>query len=417
MSTMDKLKKRANAQKATVDQEVLIPLNKVKFDPTQPRQAFHALDGVVFDEDEAYINELAKSIESNGLIQAITVQESEDGSYLVVVGECRTRAHLKLGKTTIRAIVRNDLTNRSKRLLYQIAENVNRKDLTDSELWSSVQYLLAEGDNGGPMTQADVARELGKKEDWVTKVVRFGDEENQRTWVRSGIATSKDSVYLVSLLPMSVQMEILRRVDLPEEDPERIEKPITRKIIDQLRDEVKQAKAREKFLNDVPEKPTTQAATTQSNYVETKSNLGVDVNDPIAVAMQESLMAAQADEDVVANVRADTNSHSSFGEYALTVEDREDLLSTKFSGLDGQTAAPADLTRPPSHCRVTLQNMETLLDLLSQDLSLLDSVRNLECEVIIPNPVAMRIANILTGTSVVEGDVARVVQTPLVKLG
>ncbi|HEY0843463.1 ParB/RepB/Spo0J family partition protein [Methylotenera sp.] len=415
MSTMDKLKKRAIAQKVTADVEILIPLNKVKFDPNQPRQAFHALDGVVSDKDEAYISELAGSIEENGQIEAITVREDDDGSYFVVVGECRTRAHLKLGRDTIRAIVRNDLTNPSKRLLYQIAENVNRHDLTDNELWLAVQKLLKEGDDGEPMSQVDISRALGKKEDWVTKVVRFGDEDNQRTWVRTGIATSKDSVYLISLLPMPVQLEILRRVDLPEDDPERIEKPITRKVIDQLRAEVKQAKARAKLASDESHAQNEVAASVKAQSTSDQTQV-VNHQDPIAVAMQESLEEAQAGSEHPIDSSEDNSADTASGGYALSGEVRDSLLTTKYSVPDTQVAVAADLTRPPSHCRVTLQNMENLIDLLTDDSNLLELVRGLECEVIIPNQVALRIANVLTGSSVVDGEVARVVQTALVKL-
>src|SRR5665811_2189748 len=95
--SMSRLAARGAAAQAVTDRVVLIPLDKVKFDPTQPRKWYHTLDGQFSQEAEDYIDELAASIGGQGLIHAITVQEQADGTYVVVVGECRTRAHLKLG--------------------------------------------------------------------------------------------------------------------------------------------------------------------------------------------------------------------------------------------------------------------------------------------------------------------------------
>src|ERR1035441_6207135 len=81
---------RGSAKRMTMERGIDIPLNKIRFDTTQPRKAFHHLDGRIAEKDEAYIEELAQSIQKNSLIQAITVQEVGDGTYSVVVGECRT---------------------------------------------------------------------------------------------------------------------------------------------------------------------------------------------------------------------------------------------------------------------------------------------------------------------------------------
>jgi ParB/RepB/Spo0J family partition protein len=142
LSALEKLSARAKPVAVDEGKAVAIPLDKIRFDPTQPRQAFHHPDGRIAEDDEASLDELAQSIESQGLIHPITVEPIGDGTYRVVVGERRTRAYLKLGRTTIEAKIRDDLTNPKKRLIYQVAENVNRKDLTDADMAMSIRSLM-----------------------------------------------------------------------------------------------------------------------------------------------------------------------------------------------------------------------------------------------------------------------------------
>src|SRR3712207_1789466 len=64
--------------------------------PHQPRKIF----------DEERLDELARSIARVGLLQPIAVQKLENGDdYMIVAGERRYRAHQKLGRDTIRAII------------------------------------------------------------------------------------------------------------------------------------------------------------------------------------------------------------------------------------------------------------------------------------------------------------------------
>lgn len=58
-------------------------------------------------KDEEEINELALSIEENGLLQPITVYKAAD-TYQLLCGEKRLLAVAKLGKKTIKAVVLGD---------------------------------------------------------------------------------------------------------------------------------------------------------------------------------------------------------------------------------------------------------------------------------------------------------------------
>ena len=61
---------------------LLIPIEKIFRDVSQPRKEF----------DKEKIEELAQSIEKNGLIQPLIVRQKDFDSYFIVAGERRWRA-------------------------------------------------------------------------------------------------------------------------------------------------------------------------------------------------------------------------------------------------------------------------------------------------------------------------------------
>ena len=67
-----------------IDQKALseIPLSQISPNPNQPRREF----------DEEALQELANSIREVGIIQPITLRQTEDGRYQIIAGERRWRA-------------------------------------------------------------------------------------------------------------------------------------------------------------------------------------------------------------------------------------------------------------------------------------------------------------------------------------
>jgi len=80
-------------------------------DETQPRQDF----------DDVALQELARSIESNGLLQPVNLRKS-DGRFIIIAGERRFRAVQQLGWKEVPAIVHDVDMNGHRKLesLYQI---------------------------------------------------------------------------------------------------------------------------------------------------------------------------------------------------------------------------------------------------------------------------------------------------------
>lgn len=438
-SAVSRLKARSAGITKTVEREINVPLDKVRFDPTQPRKAFHTLDGRVAEKDELYIQELAASIKEQELIQAITVQESPDGTYLVVVGECRTRAHLLLGLPTIRAIVRNDLTNPSLRLLYQVSENVNRQDLTDEELAISIRALMKGGPEVEPMNQTQIAVKLGKSEAWVSRFVKFGDEELQRVWVKTGIADTVEKLYRISILPKSLQVDILRRVELSPTDPDFLEKPLNRTVIDDLGKLAKMEKLRGKepvaaasvapsavatpVHSSAPGWPFPLAGAgeeQQGNKVDGNTggngdNKDGDAIDPIDLALQQAAAEGRSGGQESATASVPPVAVANTGGYQLSEEARAKLLGAAQSA-QAEDSGKREVPTPPVNCRVTASNLAALLAVLAEDSDTLNSARGILCEVRIPNALAKTIANKLVGMVVDDQEIQAIMQTELLKL-
>ena len=98
-----------------------IPLFSIIPDKNQPRKNF----------DKAALNELTKSIASNGVIVPIIVKEIADSKYMIIAGERRWRASIMAEQASIPAIVRdgNEFINSMQSLL----ENLQRDDLNPIE--------------------------------------------------------------------------------------------------------------------------------------------------------------------------------------------------------------------------------------------------------------------------------------------
>ncbi|MBN1535223.1 MAG: ParB/RepB/Spo0J family partition protein [Anaerolineales bacterium] len=100
-----------------------IPINKIIPNPDQPRKTF----------DQTSLEDLAQSIRENGVIQAVTVEETGDGKYMLVDGERRLRASKLAGLTEIPAAITPYSNGAGKRLLQAMVANLQRADLNPIE--------------------------------------------------------------------------------------------------------------------------------------------------------------------------------------------------------------------------------------------------------------------------------------------
>lgn len=105
-----------------------IAISDIKPNPAQPRTEF----------DDESLQELADSIEKNGLLQPITVRKASNG-YHIVAGERRLRAHKLLNKTSVECLVVH--ISDEQNALLALAENLSRADLSDYETALAVDKI------------------------------------------------------------------------------------------------------------------------------------------------------------------------------------------------------------------------------------------------------------------------------------
>jgi ParB family chromosome partitioning protein len=131
-----------------------IPLEKVKPNRQQPRTQF----------DAEGLSELAASIRKHGLLQPIVVSRAGDG-YELVAGHRRVLAARLAGRTTIPAVVRDDIEDR---LELALVENLQRADLNAIEAARAYKLLMETYD----LTQEQLAERLGKSRSAVANTLR-----------------------------------------------------------------------------------------------------------------------------------------------------------------------------------------------------------------------------------------------------
>ena len=118
---------------------------------------------------EEGIEELAASIESQGVMQPIMVRPRPAGGYELIAGERRWRAAQKAGVDRIPAIIRQ--ADDREAMAMALIENIQREALTPLEEALGLRRLLREFD----MTHEEVAAAVGKSRPAVSNLLRLLD--------------------------------------------------------------------------------------------------------------------------------------------------------------------------------------------------------------------------------------------------
>ncbi len=136
-----------------------VPLESIIPNPNQPR--------ISFKEEE--IEELAASIEANGLLQPILVRPIGENKYEIIAGERRYRACKRAGIKMVPIRVRE--VNDDKSLELAIVENIQRSDLNPIEEAYGYRRLM---EHKG-LTQSEVAQLVSKGRSTVANALRLLD--------------------------------------------------------------------------------------------------------------------------------------------------------------------------------------------------------------------------------------------------
>jgi ParB family chromosome partitioning protein len=116
--------------------------------------------------DETGIEELARSIKSNGIIQPIVVRKAADG-YEIVAGERRWRAAQRAGLLKVPVVLRDIPDERL--LAAALIENIQREDLNPIEEAQAYRRLADEFH----LTQEQIAEAVGKDRSSIANYLRL----------------------------------------------------------------------------------------------------------------------------------------------------------------------------------------------------------------------------------------------------
>ncbi len=134
-----------------------IPLEWIKPGRYQPRQEFA----------EEALDELARSIERQGVIQPIVLRMIKEHSYEIIAGERRWRAAQRVGLEKIPAVIKQ--ADDETAMAMSLIENVQREDLNPVEQARALQRLASQFG----LTHQQIADVLGKSRTAVTNSLRL----------------------------------------------------------------------------------------------------------------------------------------------------------------------------------------------------------------------------------------------------
>ena len=120
--------------------------------------------------DDAALDELAKSIGANGIIQPVVVRKVGAEKYQIIAGERRWRAAQRAGLLKIPVVVKDTTgTTRAQILEWALIENVQRENLNPIEEATAYQRLAQEFN----LSQDDIAARVGKDRSSVANTIRL----------------------------------------------------------------------------------------------------------------------------------------------------------------------------------------------------------------------------------------------------
>ena len=180
----------APARAQEVDVDLLTP------NPFQPRTVM----------DDGKIDELARSIRSNGVIQPIVVRKAGT-RYEIIAGERRWRASQRAGLLKVPIVVRD--TPDEQLLAAALIENIQREDLNPIEQAHAYRRLADEF----TLTQEQIADAVGKDRSSVANIMRLLKLPHEmRESVAAGTLAMGHARALLALPDEAAQLRVGREV-------------------------------------------------------------------------------------------------------------------------------------------------------------------------------------------------------------
>ena len=157
--------------------------------------------------DEAGLEELARSIRAQGVIQPLIVAPRPDGTFTIVAGERRWRAAQRCGLAEVPVVVR-DVESDQQLLELALVENLQRADLNaieEAEAFRSLQDRFQ-------LTQEGIAERVGRARTSVTNSLRLLRLPAEvQDLLRSGALTAGQARPLVGVDSPRRQIELAQK--------------------------------------------------------------------------------------------------------------------------------------------------------------------------------------------------------------
>ena len=174
-----------------------VPLHRIEPNPDQPRKDF----------DEEALQELSESISVHGLIQPLTVRETDPGYYQIIAGERRWRACRMAGVGEVPVVVIE--ADDCKAMELALIENLQRSDLNCVEEALGYQALVE--DFG--LTQEDCAARVGKSRSAVANAMRLLNlPERVLEMLRGGALTAGHARAVLTVKTERKQLEAAQKI-------------------------------------------------------------------------------------------------------------------------------------------------------------------------------------------------------------
>ena len=175
----------------------MLPLHRIEPNPDQPRKDF----------DEELLQELSESISVHGLIQPLTVRETDTGYFQIIAGERRWRACRMAGLSEVPVVIME--ADDCKVMELALIENLQRSDLTCVEEALGYQTLVE--DFG--LTQEECAAQVGKSRSAVANAMRLLNlPEKVLLMLREGKLTAGHARVVLSLKSERKQLEAAQKI-------------------------------------------------------------------------------------------------------------------------------------------------------------------------------------------------------------
>ena len=196
---------------------LLIPIERIFRDENQPRKEF----------DKEKIEELAQSINKNGLIQPLIVTKKDNENYTLVAGERRWRASQIANLKTLPALLLPTDLDKDE---ISLIENIQRENLKVTEEAQAYQRLIEKNN----YTHDQLSKIVGKSRSHITNLLRILNlHEYFSDLLNRGIISMGHARALVGKNPEELDERLLSQINMGKASVRDIEQNSVKKKINE----------------------------------------------------------------------------------------------------------------------------------------------------------------------------------------